>query len=43
MRYLYGAWLGISLAISGIYLVDWHWWLITIPTVILVVVFHREK
>jgi hypothetical protein len=39
---LYAAWLGCSLAIAGIYISNWKYWLITVPTIILVAI-RRES
>ena len=43
MKYFHVAWLGVALGISGILITDWRWWLIVIPTIILVVIFNKEK
>jgi hypothetical protein len=39
----YCVWLGLSLGICGIYYYEWKYWLIVIPTIILVTLFNRER
>ena len=41
-RNFYGVWLGLSLGISGIFINDYKFWLIIIPTILLVEISHNK-